>query len=39
MYIFLIIVGVLVLSFFLMYNGLVAKKNQVHNSFATIDVF
>ena len=34
----LIIVGVLVLVFFSMYNGLVGKKNQVENAFSGMDV-
>ena len=32
-----IIVGVVLLSFALMYNGLVRKKNQVENVFASMD--
>ena len=37
MYIILIIIGVSILSFILMYNGLINKKNQVDNVFASID--
>lgn len=33
----LIVIGVLGISFFVMYNSLVAKKNQVTNVFASID--
>ncbi len=33
-----IVVGVIVLAIIGMYNGLISKKNQVDNSFATIDV-
>ena len=32
-----IVVGVVLLSFALMYNGLVRKKNQVENVFASMD--
>ena len=37
MLIALIVLGVFVLSFFIIYNSLVQKKNQVTNVFATID--
>lgn len=38
MWITLAVIGVLVLVFFGMYNGLVGKKNQVENAFSGMDV-
>jgi len=38
MFNFLLIVGAIVLVFILLYNSLVAKKNQVDNIFASVDV-
>lgn len=38
MWIALAVIGVLVLVFFAMYNGLVSKKNQVENAFSGMDV-
>ena len=37
MWIALIVLAVLVLSYFVIYNGLIGKKNQVENAFASID--
>jgi LemA protein len=37
MWIALIVLAVLALSYFVIYNGLIGKKNQVENAFASID--